>query len=56
MLLVFKSFIDGADPLDMQEYLQTQLTTEILVELAQSTSKFIGIKDHQIPHWLYESQ
>ena len=33
----------------MQEYLQTQLTTEILaVELAQSTSKFIGIKDHQI--------
>ena len=33
----------------MQEYLQTQLTTKILaVELAQSTSKFIGIKDHQI--------
>ena len=33
----------------MQGYLQTQLTTEILaVELAQSTSKFIGIKDHQI--------
>ena len=45
----YESFIDGADPLDMQEYLQTQLTTEILaVELAQSTSKFIGIKDHQI--------
>ena len=45
----YESFIDGADPLDMQGYLQTQLTTEILaVELAQSTSKFIGIKDHQI--------
>ena len=45
----YESFIDGADPLDMQRYLQTQLTTEILaVELAQSTSKFIGIKDHQI--------
>ena len=30
-------------------YLQTQLTTEILsVELAQPTSSFIGIKDHQI--------
>ena len=43
----YESFIDGADPLDMQEYLQTQLTTETLaVELAQSTSKFIGIKDH----------
>ena len=43
--------------LDMQGYLQTQLTTEILaVELAQSTSKFIGIKDHQNTHWLYESQ
>lgn len=41
----YESFIDGADPLDMQGYLQTQLTTEIL---AQSTSKFIGIKDHQI--------
>ena len=41
----YESFIDGADPLDMQVYLQTQLTTEILaVELAQPTSKFIGIK------------